>query len=114
MSSTVSAYLIGFIVLVVCVLLAVVSAKSISYEAGVNPKDRQKRKTWFWVFAILCPIAVLAVAYFAVYTDIRVPSRQDAYLVAMGISAAVAFVLYIICGLALSKMFPNGKLASWF
>ena len=85
MSSTVSAYLIGFIVLVVCVLLAVVSAKSINYDSGIKPKDRQKRKTWFWVFAILCPVAVLAIAYFAVYTDIRVPSRQDAYLTAMGI-----------------------------
>ena len=46
MNATVaSAYMIGAIVFVVCMLLAIVSANAIRYEAGSNPRDKQKRKT---------------------------------------------------------------------
>lgn len=115
MNATVaSAYMIGAIVFVVCMLLAIVNANAIRYEAGSNPKDKQKRKTCFWILTILCPVAIMAVCYFAVYSDIRVPSRQNAYLTAMGISSAVFFIAHIVCGLVLSKMFPHGKLSSWF
>ena len=108
MNATVaSAYMIGAIVFVVC-------TNAIRYEAGSNPKDKQKRKTCFWILTILCPVAIMAVCYFAVYSDIRVPSRQNAYLTAMGISSAVFFIAHIVCGLVLSKMFPHGKLSSWF
>lgn len=113
-TSVVSAYMIGVIVFVVCMLLAVISANAIQYEAGINPQDKKKRKIWFWIFAMLCPVAIMAISYFAVYSGIRVPSRQTAYLTAMAISSGVAFVLYIIVGFVLSKMFSHGKLASWF
>lgn len=54
MNATVaSAYMIGAIVFVVCMLLAIVSANAIRYEAGSNPKDKQKRKTCFWILTIL-------------------------------------------------------------
>ena len=115
MNATVaSAYMIGAIIFVVCMLLAIVSANAIRYEAGVNPRDKQKRKIWFWILAILCPVAIMAVCYFAVYCDIRIPSRQDAYIAAMGISSAIFFIAYIVCGFLLSKSFSHGKLASWF
>ena len=115
MNTTVaSAYMIGGIILVVFLLLAVLVANGISFETGINREDKKKRRTWFWVLAVLCPIAVMAVSYFAVYTGIRVPSRQTAYITAMGISSAAAFVLYVAIGYVLSKMFPHGKLSSWF
>ena len=115
MNATVaSAYMIGAIIFVVCMLLAIVSANAIRYEAGTNPRDKQKRKTWFWILGILCPVAIMAVCYFAVYSDIRVPSRQNAYLTAMGISSAAFFLGYVICGFVLSKRFSHGKLSSWF
>lgn len=115
MNATVaSAYMIGAIVFVICMLLSIVAANSIRYEAGTNPQDKKKRKISFWTFAILCPIAIMAICYFAVYSGIRVPSRQDAYLTAMGISSVVFFIAHIVCGFVLSKMFPHGKLSSWF
>ena len=108
-----SAYMIGAITFVVCLLLAIVSANAIRYEAGVNPQDKRKRKIWFWILAILCPIAIIGICYFAVYNGIRIPSRQDAYLAAMGISSGIFFIAFVICGFVLSKAFPHGKLASW-
>lgn len=115
MNATVaSAYMIGTIVFVICMLLSIVIANAIRYEAGTNPQDKKKRKTSFWILTILCPIAIMATCYFAVYSDIRVPSRQNAYLTAMGISSAVFFIAHIVCGFVLSKIFPHGKLSSWF
>lgn len=113
-ASVVSAYMIGAVIFVISMALAIVSANSIRYEAGTNPQDKKKRKTWFWIIAILCPLAIMTVSYFAVYTGIRVPSKQDAYLAAMGISSLLFFLAYIACGFALSKTHPHGKLASWF
>lgn len=115
MNATVaSAYMIGAITFVVCILLAIINANAIRYEAGTNPQDKKKRKTWFWIFAVLCPIAIMVICYFAVYSGIRVPSKQDAYLTAMGISSLLFFIAYIVCGFVLSKTHPHGKLASWF
>lgn len=115
MNTTVaSAYMIGVIVFVVCMLLAIITANAIRYEAGIAPQDKKKRKITFWLFAILCPIAIMAICYFGIYYDIRIPSRQDAYLAAMGISSGIFLVAYIVCGFILSKAFPHGKLASWF
>lgn len=113
-TTVVSAYIIGVIVLVACLVLAIISANAIRYEAGVNPQDKKKRKIWFWVLAVLTPIATLAVAYFAVYQGIKVPSRQTAYLTAMAISSGIGFVAYIVIGFVLSKAFSHGKLGSWF
>lgn len=115
MNTTVaSAYMIGAIVFVVCMLLAIITANTIRYEAGIAPQDKKKRKISFWLFAILCPIAIMVICYFGIYCDIRIPSRQDAYLAAMGISSGIFLVAYIVCGFILSKAFPHGKLASWF
>lgn len=109
-----SAYMIGAMIFIVYMLLAIISANAIRYEAGIAPRDKQKRRICFWAFAILCPVTILTVCYFAVYSDIRIPSRQDAYLAAMGISSVVFFIAYILCGFLLSKSFSHGKLASWF
>lgn len=113
-TTVVSAYMIGAIVFVVCMLLSIVIANAIRFEAGTNPQDKKKRKTWFWILAVVCPIAIMAVCYFAVYSGIRVPSRQNAYITAMGISSGVFFVAYIVCGFILSKTYSHSKLASWF
>ncbi|MGN0069714.1 MAG: hypothetical protein ACI350_08320 [Prevotella sp.] len=114
-ASTVSAYMIGFVVFAVCMLLAVIIASSIKYEAGVNPQDKKKRRLWFWIMAVACPLLIIAVNYFSVYTGIKIPSKRAAYMLAMGISSGVFFVLYILLGFLLSKVaFKHGKLSSWF
>ena len=115
MNATVaSAYMIGAITFVVSIILAIAIANGIRYEGGINPQDKRKRRIWFWILAILCPIAFMTLCYFGAYADIRIPSRRDAYLAAMAISSGLFCIAYIVCGFILSKSFPHGKLSSWF
>lgn len=112
--SVVSAYIIGLVVFLVLMLVSVIIANSISYELGANPKDKAKRRMWFWIICALVPICVFAINYFAGYQGIKVPSKAAAYMTAMSISTGIATVLYIVCGVVLSKIFNHGKLSSWF
>lgn len=112
--STVSAYVIAIIVAVVLLLIAAVISNLIAYQPGNNPTDPRARRIWFWVFGIFTPIISLALSYFIQYTNLRIPTQKSEYLTAMCIAACVGFVLYIILGFVLSRIFKNGKLGNWF
>ena len=107
------AYLIGVISFLVFIVLAIISAKSIAYQSGVNPKDPAKRKLWFWIFGIICFLATFA-ACFYFYNQIKVPSKASTFMTHMIISSIASFVIYVIAGVTLSKVFNHGKLSSWF
>ena len=112
--STSSAYTIGVVVLIVMLLIAVVIANAIAYQPGTNPSDPGKRKTWFWILGVLTPVITFFLAYFIVFTGIKMHNVQEKYMTAMCISTALSFVLYVAIGFALSKIFKHGKLSSWF
>ena len=111
-ASVTSAYMVGFVAFAVCMLIAIIVSNAIRYEVN-NPQDKKKRRIVFWLMGVLVPLAVFATTYFVFYTDIRVPSRAEAYMTAMCISAAAFFVLYIVVGFVLSKVFSHSKLTSW-
>jgi len=113
-TSVVSAYIIGIVVFIVMLLIAAVVANAIAYQPGTNPSDPGKRKTWFWILGVLTPVLTFFLAYFIVYTGIKMQNVQDKYMTAMCISTAMSFVLYVALGFALSKIFKHGKLSSWF
>lgn len=113
-TSVVSAYVIGIVVFIVMLLLAAIVANAIAYQPGTNPSDPRKRKIWFWIFGALTPVLTFALAYFIVYTGIKMQNVQEKYMTAMCISTALSFVLYVISGFTLSKVFNHGKLSSWF
>ncbi len=113
-TSVVSAYIIGIVVFIIMLLSAVVVANVIAYQPGTNPTDPRKRKTWFWILGALTPVLTFVLTYFIVYTGIRMRNVQDKYMTAMCISTALAFVLYVGSGFALSKIFGHGKLHHWF
>lgn len=110
--STVSAYAIGVGVSVVLIFVAALIAMSIAYKPDLT--DVTKRKVWFWVLALLCPVLVFVIAYFSVYNGIKVRTQQSAYMTAMSISAAVSFVLYVILGFIAAKINKTGKISNWF
>lgn len=112
--SVASAYILGLVIFVVLMLVSVVIANMIPYELGANPRDKAKRKAWFWIIAGLVPTCVFAVNYFAGYQSILIPSKAAAYMTAMSIATGVATVLYVVCGFVLAKIFNHGKLSSWF
>jgi sulfoxide reductase heme-binding subunit YedZ len=113
-NSVISAYIIGVAVLLVMMILSIIVSNAIKYEPGSNPRDPQKRRTWFWIFGVATLVFTFLVGYIFVYTSIRVPSFATKYLIAMTISSVVSFVLYIAIGFILSKSSGHGKLSNWF
>ncbi len=113
-TSMLSAYIIGIIVFIVMLLVAAIVANAIAYEPGTNPSDPRKRKMWFWIFAALTPVLTFFLSYFIVYSGIRMQNVQEKYMTAMCIATALSFVLYVLFGFILSKIFGHGKLHHWF
>ena len=111
-NSPLSAYVIGLIVFFIVMLISVVVANLIAYAP--DGSDRRRRRVSFWTLGGLIPTATFAAGYFLYYQNIRVPSRAEAYMTALCISAVVFYVAYIVLGFVLAKIFKHGKLSSWF
>lgn len=109
-----TAYMLGFIFYVVFILISVVIANVIKYQPGTTPKDPMKRKIWFWILGVLCPVVVFAVGDLGFYATIKVASKANTFMNHLLISTVLSFACYIISGWALSKVFKHGKLSSWF
>lgn len=109
--SPASAYMSGVITSLVLILVSGLIAKSISFKPDLT--DVSKRKLWFWVLAILCPIITFGIT-FAIYCGIKGKSAQNMYMTAMCISAVVSFVIYVVLGFVAAKTNKNGKLGNWF
>lgn len=109
--SPASAYMSGAITSLVLILVSGLIAKSISFKPDLT--DVSKRKLWFWVLAILCPIITFGIT-FAIYCGIKGKSAQNMYMTAMCISAVLSFVIYVVLGFIAAKTNKNGKLGNWF
>jgi sulfoxide reductase heme-binding subunit YedZ len=107
-----SAYILSVIFAAVVLLIAAVISNAIKYEGGQDPQDPKKRRICFWIFAIINPILFTSMAYFAMAPSNRrdLETWNDSVPMAIGIG----FIVYIILGFVLSKIFKNGKLGNWF
>jgi heme A synthase len=108
-------YIFSVIFAAAMILIAALISSAIQYEGGSNPTDPKKRKIWFWILAIVNPIL-----YFVLGAFVLAPKADDDqmiyddYMAALPIATAVGFVLYIILGFVLSKVFQKGKIGNWF
>ncbi len=107
------AYIISISIAFIFLLFATFIANAIKYQGGSNPQDPGKRKTWFWILAILNPIVTFLLGYFVFKPDANVMVVNN-YLSALNIGIVIGFLAYIFIGFALSKMFKNGKIGNWF
>jgi sulfoxide reductase heme-binding subunit YedZ len=107
-----STYILSVIFAAAVLLIAALISNAIKFEGGANPKDPGKRKMWFWIFAILNPIIFYAIAAFVMAPSNR--RELEAWNDSLPISTIVGFVVYIVLGFVLSKVFKNGKLGNWF
>lgn len=107
------AYIITLSTAFIFLLIASFIANAIKYEGGGNPQDPKKRKTWFWILAILNPIVAFALGYFLFKPDANI-MVVNKYMSALTIGTGIGFFAYIIIGFVLSKMFKNGKIGNWF
>jgi len=108
-----SAYIISIITALIFLLLSAIIANAIKFEGGSNPKDPQARKTWFWVLAILNPAVCFLLGYYVFKPDANIMVLNN-YVTALSISTAIGFMLYIIIGFVMSKIFATGKIGHWF
>lgn len=114
MVSTVPVYIISAAFAGVFLLIAALISNSIKFEGGANPKDPGKRKMWFWILAIIGPIANLLFGLFSYYYPENNTYAKSQLITAIGLGTGICFVLYIVFGFILSKVFKNGKLGNWF
>ncbi|TDO23853.1 hypothetical protein [Pedobacter duraquae] len=110
---SVSAYIISISIAFVFLLTAAFISTAIKFEGGSRPKDPQKRKTWFWILALLNPAVIFLLGYFVFIPDANI-MVVNKYVSALGIGTAIGFLIYIVAGFVLSKIFKNGKLGHWF
>ena len=110
-----TSYIISVIVAGAMILFAAIISSAITFEGGTNPKDPGKRKMWFWIFAIINPILFFLLARFALAPKASDDQMvYDNYMKILPIATAVGFVVYVVIGFVLSKMFKNGKIGHWF
>jgi sulfoxide reductase heme-binding subunit YedZ len=110
-----TSYIIAAIVAGAMILIAALISSAIQYKGGANPNDPRQRKTWFWIIAILNPIVFFLLGRFVLAPNADDDQMvYDEYMKVLPIATGVCFVVYIIIGFVLSKIFRNGKLGHWF
>ena len=108
-------YMISIIVAGVMILIAALISNAIKFEGGANPKDPGKRKIWFWVMAIINPVVYFILASFVLAPNVENDQMlYDEYMAIVPIATAVGFVVYIIIGFVMAKIFKHGKIGNWF
>lgn len=107
-----STYILSIIFAAVILLIVIAISNAIKYEGGANPKDPRKRKIWFWIFAVLNPVLFYSVAAFVMAPSNR--RELESWNDSLPIAIIVGFVVYIILGFVLSKIFKNSKIGNWF
>lgn len=112
MQNVLSAYIIGALVAIVMLVVSAIKSNMIAFRP--DNSDCKSRKTWFWIFGVLTPVLTFLLAFALVYMGIKTKSKADSYMVAMAISTAVSFVLYVVLGFIASKANAHGKLGNWF
>lgn len=105
-------YFLSIIFAAVVLLLAALISNAIKFEGGANPKDSGKRKMWFWIFAVLNPIIFYSIAAFVMPPSNR--KALETWNDSLPIATAVGFVVYIILGFVMAKIFKHGKIGNWF
>ena len=110
---SITAYVISGITTLVLLLMAALISTMINYEGGSRPRDAAKRRTWFWVIAALNPALIFLLGYYLFKPDANIMVVKN-YIQALGIGTACGFVLYLLLGFVLSKIFKNGKIGHWF
>lgn len=106
-----SAYMLAFVTLVFFFLLAVLIANLIIFKPK-NP-GTTARRIWFWILWALTGV-VGYITNYIIGSKINVPSLQSEYLLHSAIAAVISLLLFVVLGFAVSKIFSNSKVGTWF
>lgn len=112
MQNAISAYIVGIALTIVMLIIAAVVSNVIAYRP--DNSDCKSRKTWFWILGVLTPVLTFVITLVVGYLNIKSHKKAENYMVAMGISSAISFVLYVVLGWILAKANKHGKIGNWF
>ncbi len=107
-------YMFAVVTAIVMLGLAILVASMIQYQSGANPKDRIKRKTWFWILGILTPIIFYVYNLTMVMPNIKAGPAMKKFSTHGALSPVVAFAIFVILGVVISKIFKRKKVGNWF
>jgi hypothetical protein len=113
-----TAYLWTAVVAVVFFLVAVIAANLILFKPN-NP-GTIARRIWFWILAVLTPVVGFVVnniylSSVKVSGEVTVTATAESeFMMHSGIAAGAFFVLFIVLGFVLSKIFKTTKVGTWF
>ena len=107
-------YMFAVVTAIVMLGLAILVASMIQYQSGANPKDRIKRKTWFWILGILTPVIFYVYNLTMVMPNIKAGPAMNKFFTHSALSPVVAFAIFVILGVVISKIFKRKKVGNWF
>lgn len=107
-------YMFAVITAIVMIGIAILVASMIQFQSGANPKDRMKRKIWFWILAVLTPVIFFVYNSFLVLPNIKAGPAMNKFSLHSGLSPVIAFVLFVVFGILVSKLFKRKKVGNWF
>lgn len=110
---SITAYTVSAIITLVILFIAAIIANLIKFEGGSKPKDPKIRKRWFWILCLVNPVLIFLLGFFVFMPDGNMRVVKN-YIGALCIGTAAGFILYILLGFILSRLFTNGKLGHWF
>lgn len=110
-TSPVVAYVWALAICLVMLLIAAIVAIVIPNKPG--GQDIRTRRVAYWICFVIMAVAAFCINMW-LSSDIKIPSKHDAYVTASAIATGVAALLYIVIGLILSKGMKRSKLGSWF
>jgi sulfoxide reductase heme-binding subunit YedZ len=114
MISTVPVYIISAVFAGIFLLIAALISNAIKYQGGSNPLDPRKRKVWFWTMGISGTVSFLLFGLFSFYFPENNNYAKSQLITAICIGTGICFLIYVLLGFVLSKVFKNGKIGNWF
>ena len=107
-------YMFAVMTAIFMIGIAILVASMIQFQSGANPKDRMKRKIWFWILAVLTPVIFFLYNLFLVLPNIKAGPAMNKFSLHNGLSPVIAFVLFVVFGIVVSKLFKRKKVGNWF
>jgi len=102
------AILTGLAVAIVLLCISIAICKAILPEIGKAGAAVAKRRVWFWMLAVISPVATFCIDFFVYSSHIKSRPVADQFFTYEVISVVASFVLYVLVGLILSKTVFKG------
>ena len=107
-------YMFAILSAIVMLGLAILIASMIKFQSGSNPKDRMKRKVWFWIIGVSTPVLFYVYNLVLVIPTIKAGPAMNKFMMHSALSPVISFIVYLILGITVSKIFKRKKIGNWF